>query len=40
MRSMFGPGENRIEFGLDWAAAEARVQGKFYKRGFYVNCSN
>lgn len=29
MRSMFGPGKNRIEFGLDWAAAEARVQGHY-----------
>lgn len=26
---MFGPGKNRIEFGLDWAAAEARVQGHY-----------
>lgn len=36
MRSMFGPGKGRIEFGLDWSAVEARVQGHYvykYKQG-------
>ncbi len=34
MRSMFGAGKDRVELGLDWASNEARIQGKFCKRGF------